>query len=66
MSQSDEDYQLNFPPSSDDGVPDLREWIKFYGGYQNIPPAAWARWDRLYEAYREHRRINSGDPIIKA
>jgi hypothetical protein len=30
-----------------------RIWIKFYGRYHNIPPAAWARWDRLYEAYRE-------------
>jgi len=50
MSQSDESYQLNFPPSSDDGVPDLQEWIKFYGGYHSIPPAGWAHWDRLREA----------------
>jgi hypothetical protein len=47
-------------------LPDLQEWIKFYGGYYNIPPAAWARWDRLYEAYREHRRINLGSPVIRA
>jgi len=50
MSQSDESYQLNFPPSSDNGVPDLQEWIKFYDGYHNIPPAGWAHWDRLREA----------------
>jgi hypothetical protein len=66
MSQPDESYQLNFPPSSDDGVPDLQEWIRFYGGYDNIPQAAWARWDRLHEAYRERRRINLGSPKIKA
>jgi hypothetical protein len=41
-------------------LPGLQEWIKFYGGYSNIPPVAWARWDRLYEAYREYRRIYLG------
>jgi hypothetical protein len=44
----------------------IRVWIKFYGGYHNIPPAVWARWDRLYEAYRERRRINLGSPVIRA
>jgi len=40
-------YQVSFPPPSDDGqqLPDLQVWIKLYGGYYNIPPAAWARWD---------------------
>jgi hypothetical protein len=68
MSRPAESYQVNFPPPSDDGqrLPDLQGWIKFYGGYHNIPLTAWARWDRLYETYREHRRINLGSPITKA
>jgi hypothetical protein len=68
VSQPDESDQANFPPPSDNGLgsPDLQEWIKFYGGYHNIPPAAWARWDRLYEAYRERRRNNLGSLIIRA
>jgi hypothetical protein len=67
MGHPDKSDQLNFPSHSDDGreLPDLQEWIKFYGGYSNLPPAAWARWDRLYEAYREHRRINLGSPKIR-
>ena len=42
--RADETYLLNFPPPSDDGrvLRNLQEWIKFYGGYHNIPPAAWA------------------------
>jgi hypothetical protein len=50
------------PPIPDDGLwlPDLQEWIEFYGGYHNIPPDAWADWDRLYEAYRERQRHESG------
>jgi len=68
MSRPDKSYQLNFPPPSNDGLAllDLQEWTKFYGGYHNIPAAAWARWDRLYEAYREHGRINLGGPVIRA
>ena len=68
MSQPDESYQIKFPPPSDNGLglPDLQEWIKFYDGYYNIPPAAWERWDRLYEAYREHRPINLGSPTIRS
>jgi HAD superfamily hydrolase (TIGR01459 family) len=30
------------------------------GRYYDIPSAVWARWDRLYEAYRERRRISFG------
>ena len=44
------------PRPADGGLPDLREWIAFYGGYHNIPPEAWAEWDRLYAAYRERQR----------
>ncbi len=68
MNQPGEaDYQIKFPPPSDDGLrlPDLQEWIKFYGGYHNIPLAAWERWERLYGAYREYRQVNSGSPIIR-
>ena len=47
-----------YPPIPNDslGLPDLKEWI--YGGYHNIPPAAWAEWDRLYEAHRERFEWN--------
>jgi hypothetical protein len=50
----------NFPPLPNDGLglPDLQEWIKFYGGYSRIPPEAWAEWDRLNEAYRERQQSN--------
>jgi hypothetical protein len=50
---------IKIPPLPDDGLglPDLQQWIDFYGGYQNIPPEARAEWDRLYEAYRERRQI---------
>ncbi len=52
------DQQTKFPPLPDDGLglPDLQEWIAFYGGYHKIPPEAWAEWDRLNEAYRERRQ----------
>jgi hypothetical protein len=30
-------------------LPDLQEWVAAFGGYAQIPPAAWAEWDRLYE-----------------
>ena len=26
-----------------------RQWVAHYGGYHNIPPEAWAWWDRLHE-----------------
>jgi len=57
MSLPRESYQFSFSAA-------FR--YKSYGGYHNIPPVAWARWDRLYQAYRESRRINLGSPIIRA
>jgi len=40
-----------FPPLCDDdlALPDLAQWVAFYGGYDQITPRAWAEWDRLYE-----------------
>jgi hypothetical protein len=34
-------------------LPDLTQWVAFYGGYHLIPLEAWAEWDRLSERYRE-------------
>jgi hypothetical protein len=45
------------------GVPDLQEWIAFYGGYDLIPNAAWTEWDRLHEAYRERQRLGGGHRV---
>jgi hypothetical protein len=59
--------QVQFLPRVDDGLalPDLQQWVQFYRGYSNIPPAAWAHWDRLYENYREQRRTHGGTPVVK-
>jgi len=41
------------------------EWTEFYGGYHNIPPNAWADWDRLSEAYHERQRYESGESSVQ-
>ena len=33
--------------------PDLQEWVRRYGGYNNIP---WADWDRANAEYQTARR----------
>jgi hypothetical protein len=40
------------PPLPDDDLSlrDLQQWIRFFGGYREIPDEAWAHWDRFYEA----------------
>jgi hypothetical protein len=45
----------DFRPYFDDGLalPDLTQWVAFYGGYHLIPPEAGAEWDRRFERYRE-------------
>ncbi len=50
-----------FPPLDDDtlALPELQQWVEFYGGYEKIPSEAWAWWDRLYEAYRQMQRLDS-------
>ncbi len=55
-----------FPPLFDDelALPDLTQWIAFYGGYDQITPSAWAEWDRLYEAHAETER--TGGEQIRA
>ena len=49
------------PPLPDDGLAllDLRQWIEFYGGYEEIPPEAWVRWDELYEKYRQMQKLDA-------
>jgi hypothetical protein len=48
-----------FPPIPDDGLglPDLQQWVAFYGGYDKITPEAWAEWDRLHERYRQMQKL---------
>jgi hypothetical protein len=55
-----------YPPIPDDGLglPDLQEWIEFFGGYPNIPPEAWATWDQLYEAYRERQKLCAAPAVL--
>jgi hypothetical protein len=50
-----------FPPMPDDGLalPDLQEWIAFYGGYDKIPSWAWAEWDRLHDVYHAMQRLDA-------
>jgi hypothetical protein len=38
------------------GLPDLQQWVEFYGGYNKIPLEAWAEWDRRNAAYRERQQ----------
>jgi hypothetical protein len=40
-------------------LPDLQEWVSAFGGYPNIPPEAWAEWDRLYEQSKRRRSEQS-------
>jgi hypothetical protein len=40
-----------------DPAPDLHELIEKHGGYDRIPPEAWAQWDRLSEAWRRRHRM---------
>jgi hypothetical protein len=43
---------MPFPqlPDGDLRLPDLQQWITHYGGYDRIPPEAWAHWENTYEA----------------
>ena len=49
-----------FPPLFDDelALPDLAQWVAFYGGYDKIPTSAWAEWDRLYEVRRRIQKLS--------
>jgi hypothetical protein len=51
--------RLPLRPADGLALPDLQEWMEFYGGYQNIPPEAWAEWELLCAAYRERQRIEA-------
>jgi len=50
-----------FPPLPDNGLalPDLQQWIEFYGGYDKILPEGWARWNELYEKYQQMQKLES-------
>jgi hypothetical protein len=52
-----------FPPLFDDdlALPDLAQWVAFYGGYDRITPPAWAEWDRLYEVRQRMQRLDARD-----
>jgi hypothetical protein len=51
-----------FPPLPDDGLalPDLQQWVAFYGGYDKIPAEAWAHWDELHERFRRMQKLPPG------
>ena len=50
-----------FPPLPDNGLalPDLQQWIEFYGGYDKILPEGWARWNELYEKYQQMQKLEA-------
>ena len=52
-----------FPPLFDDdlALPDLAQWVAFYGGYDRITPPARAEWDRLYEVRQRMQRLDARD-----
>jgi hypothetical protein len=54
------------PPLPDDnlGLPDLQQWIEFYGGYHAIPAEAWAWWERLYEGHRKMRKLDGREARV--
>ncbi len=50
-----------FPPLFDDdlALPDLAQWVAFYGGgYDQIPASAWAEWDCLHEVRRRMQKLS--------
>jgi len=40
-------------------LPDLAQWVGFYGGYDQIPASAWAEWDRLYEVRQRMQKLSA-------
>jgi hypothetical protein len=50
-----------FPPLYDDdlALPDLAQWVAFYGGYDKITSRAWAEWDRLYEVRQRMQKLSA-------
>ena len=57
---------MRFPPLPDDDLrlPDLQQWVAFFGGYHNITPEAWAHWERGYEGYRKMQRIDGREARV--
>ncbi len=39
-------------------LPDLAQWVAFYGGYDQITPQAWAEWDRLHEVRQRMQKLS--------
>jgi hypothetical protein len=37
-------------------APNLQDLVAKHGGYDKIPPEAWAEWDRINADYQQHRR----------
>ena len=53
-----------FPLLFDDdlALPDLAQWVAFYGDYDQIPTWAWAEWDRLYEVRQRMQKLSAREP----
>ncbi len=52
--------RLKFSPLYDDelALPDLAQWVAFYGGYDQIPAWAWVEWDRWYEQRQRMQKLS--------
>jgi hypothetical protein len=53
--------RLKFPPLCGDdlALPDLAQWVAFYGGYDQITALAWEEWDRLYDRRRRMQKLDA-------
>ena len=40
-----------------DEAPNLQDLVARYGGYDKIPPEAWARWDAANAEWQQRRRM---------
>ena len=49
-------------PADKTGCPDLQALVVRHGGYNNIPPEAWAEFDRQTAEWQERRRTREGAP----
>ncbi len=50
-----------FPLLYDDelALPDLAQWVAFYGGYDQISTWAWAEWVRLHEVRQRMQKLSA-------
>ena len=49
--------QYRAQPMPGDEAPNLQDLVARYGGYDKIPPEAWARWDAANAEWQQRRRM---------